>query len=280
MSPLKRDQRPGAPERLPVLIVGCGRMGSAVLAGLTTGVAAYDITVVDPSSPDVGRVRLVTDLDSLEGVTPDLIVLAVKSDQLASIGESLRRRLADAPVIISIMAGVSLAQLGAVLGEEAGLVRAMPNLAAAARQSVSGAIASSWVSALQRERADALLSALGQVVWLDAEADLDAVTAVSGSGLAYFFQLAEALAVAGAAMGLSDDVAGRLARQTLKGAGAMIAGGGPSVAELRDLVVSPGGTTAAALAELEADQQFSRLIHRATAAAKARAEGMSARYAR
>jgi len=178
-------------------------------------------------------------------------------------------------VVVSIMAGRRLAFLEQALSQRAALVRAMPNTPAAIGRGITVAVPNGRVSGRQRELVHALLSATGAVEWIADEALLDAVTAVSGSGPAYVFLLAEALAQAGAAAGLPADLAGRLARATVAGSGELLARSALDPTSLRHNVTSPGGTTAAALEVLLAPQGLAQLMERAVAAAAARSRQLA-----
>lgn len=260
-----------------VLLVGAGKMGGALLRGwLGKGMDPRGLTVTDPhASEDIATLAagsgfaLNADLAGL--APPEVLVLAVKPQMLADAAPALATLRLDDTLVLSIMAGKTLADIEARVPARA-VVRAMPNTPAAVGRGIAGAYANAAVTPDQKEVADAMLSAVGQVVWLDREADIDAVTAVSGSGPAYVFLLAECLAEAARRIGLASDVADRLARATVEGAGALMQGE-PSVApgQLRRNVTSPGGTTAAALAVLEHEGALSELIAAAVIAARARA---------
>jgi pyrroline-5-carboxylate reductase len=203
---------------------------------------------------------------------PDALVLAVKPQMLDAAAPSIQPFIGPDTVVISILAGKRVADLSARLPEARAIVRAMPNTPASVGRGVTGAFANPRTSQAQRALAHALLAAVGGVEWVADEALIDAVTAVSGSGPAYVFHLVESLAAAGAAAGLPDDVSLRLARATVEGAGELLHRG-PEVSArtLRENVTSPGGTTAAALAVLMAEDGLKALMTRAVAAAKRRA---------
>lgn len=262
-------------------LVGAGRMGGALLRGwLELGVSPEHVLVIDPQpGPEI------RDLCAARGVAlnpkpphraADVLVLAIKPQMLDAAAADLAAHLAPGTLVLSIMAGKTIADIASRLPGASAIVRSMPNTPAAVGRGVTGAAASAGVSSGQRETADALLSAVGGVVWLDSEDLLDAVTAVSGSGPAYVFLLAEALAKAGEKAGLPRDVAMRLARATIEGAGElMYREQGTTPAQLRVNVTSPGGTTAAALDVLMGPDGLARLMERAVAAAKRRAEELS-----
>jgi len=184
--------------------------------------------------------------------------------------------LAGRALAISVMAGKSTASVGKALGGAERVARAMPNLPAAIGKGVTGLYAPSSIDARGRRLAETLMRAAGEVVWVEREQDIDAVTAVSGSGPAYFFLLTEALADAGEALGLGKTAAAALARATLAGAGALIDAETREPEEMRKAVTSPGGTTEAALKIFDGDEQALRaLVNNAVAAAARRASELT-----
>jgi pyrroline-5-carboxylate reductase len=260
----------------PVLLIGCGRMGSALLRGwLAAGIPS--VTVVEPERSDIAdllrdpRVHAVSYVSDLPaGLAPSEIVLAVKPQMMADIMAETRRFAASGALVVSIAAGKSLRYFTTELGPIA-LVRAMPNLPASIGKGITVAVANGRVDATARERADLLLSACGSVVWVEDEALIDPVTAVSGSGPAYVFLLIEAMAAAGEKAGLPAELAMRLARETVAGTGELLRVNQAPADELRRAVSSPGGTTLAALGELMSDDGLQPLLDRAIAAAAKRA---------
>ena len=200
---------------------------------------------------------------------PEAVVLAVKPQAIDAALPVYRRWVDPATVFLSIVAGKTLAGLARHLGHAA-LVRTMPNLPAAIGRGFTVACANAWVTPDQRQLCDGLLAAVGESAWVDDEALLDAVTAVSGSGPAYVFLLIEAMARAGEREGMPADLALRLARSTVAGAGALAQLSDESPAQLRESVTSPGGTTQAALDLLMAADGLEALMARAVAAAAAR----------
>jgi pyrroline-5-carboxylate reductase len=176
----------------------------------------------------------------------------------------------ERPVFISVVAGKTIGYFKRTFGADAAIVRAMPNTPAAVSRAISVLVASPEVDAIQRKVCDVLMSAVGQVAWVDDEAVMDAVTAVSGSGPAYVFLLAEALAEAGVRAGLPAELAARLARATVAGAGIMLEQRPESPATMRENVTSPGGTTAAALKVLMSEHGLSTLMREAVEAATRR----------
>ncbi|MBL0915635.1 MAG: pyrroline-5-carboxylate reductase [Sphingopyxis sp.] len=241
---------------MPVLLVGCGRMGSAMVRGWA---ASEEVLVHDPLAetlPD-GTSRLDTlDLAPRDDV---VVVLAVKPQIFGSLESSLRPLADSGALFVSIMAGITLSGLSDALGGTQRIVRAMPNTPAAIGRGITAAVPGSAITAGDRSRVDALLAATGALIWLDDEAQMDAVTAVSGSGPAYFLRFTEALAKAGEEAGLSPPIAMQLARATFTGAAALAEQDAASLAELRRQVTSPGGTTAAGLGEMNRDHAIDRL---------------------
>ena len=262
-----------------LLLVGAGRMGSALLQGwLKLGLDPASVHVLDPApSAELRTFCAAAGIKlGLPAVPPEVLVLAIKPQTLAGAAPALAPLAAPTTLVISILAGKTLKTLAAHLPSAGAFVRAMPNLPAAIGAGITGAVADPAVTPAQKRKADALLAAGGQVEWLGDEDLIDAVTAVSGSGPAYVFYLAECLAEAGVAEGLPPAVAGRLARATIEGAGALLAAlPEATAAKLRADVTSPGGTTEAALAELKGGEALTKLIARAVAAARKRAQQLS-----
>lgn len=257
-----------------ILLVGCGRMGTALLTGwLKKGI--HPITVVEPRpSPALkklakaGKITL-TDTLAIKA-KPRVCVVAIKPQILKDEAPTLAG-MAKTALMISIAAGTSIAAMRSAWGKSARIVRAMPNTPGAIGAGITGLYAAKGVTPADRKKAVNLLSALGATQWVAKEDLIDAVTAVSGSGPAYLFLFAEALTRAGIAQGLSPSQAAIFARATVAGAGALLAADPTPAAQLREAVTSPGGTTAAALAVLMADDGLTPLVGRAVAAAKARA---------
>jgi pyrroline-5-carboxylate reductase len=262
-----------------LLLVGAGKMGRALLQGwLKLGLDPARVRILDPSpSAEVQAFCAAQGVKfGAPASPPDVLVLAIKPQSLASAAPGLTALAGPATLVISILAGKTLKSLAEHLPAAGAFVRAMPNLPAAIGLGISGAVADPAVTPAQRQMAQALLAAGGRVEWLGAEDLIDAVTAVSGSGPAYVFYLAECLAEAGVAQGLPPTVAAQLARATIEGAGALLAAFPEvSAAKLRADVTSPGGTTAAALAELQGEAALAKLIDRAVAAARKRAQQLS-----
>lgn len=253
-----------------ILLVGCGKMGSALLSGwLDRGIAKADVVVIDPSLPDLGVAVVAAEAQIPAAFQPDVVVLAVKPQVMAEVLPPYGRF--KRAVFLSIAAGKPIAFFQTHLGSDAVIVRAMPNTPAAVRRGITVCCAVSKVGPEARSLCQSLLEAVGEVGWVEDEALMDAVTAVSGSGPAYVFLLAEVMAAAGIAQGLPADLAARLARATVSGAGELLRQSAEAAGQLRQNVTSPGGTTAAALTVLMADQGgFGSLMTEAVAAATKR----------
>ncbi len=261
-----------------LLLVGCGKMGGALLRGwIDSGIPSADVTVVEPSADSVDAPGLdpapvvVTDLDALSAdYRPRCVVLAVKPQMMGEVAPDCRRFAEGGATILSIAAGRTIRSFEDAVGKDAAIVRAMPNTPAAVGRGITALVANRNVSEVDRTLATVLLDAVGAAVWVEEEAQMDAVTAVSGSGPAYVFHLVECLAAAGAAEGLPPETAMALARATVIGAGELLHQSAESAETLRRNVTSPGGTTAAALDMLMGEEGLAGLMHRAVAAAARR----------
>jgi pyrroline-5-carboxylate reductase len=269
-----------APTLPALLLVGCGKMGGALLSGWLERGLAGRYLVIEPG-PGGGAyaarpgVELLASAEGLAAdVRPAVIVLAVKPQIMAEVLPAYRRYAADA-LFLSIAAGKTLRFFARSLGEHAAVVRAMPNTPAAIGRGIAVACASPAVTPAQRGVAERLLGAVGEVGWVADEALIDAVTAVSGSGPAYVFLLIECLAKAGVAAGLPAELAERLARATVAGAGELARLSPESAATLRENVTSPGGTTRAALDVLMAADGLEPLLKRAVLAAAKRSRELA-----
>ena len=260
----------------PVMLVGAGKMGIALARGwLDAGLPTSNLVLVDPVPGEAAK-ELAADFNIVIhpealGLQPNVLVLAVKPQIIGAVMEGLAPVVGSHTLVLSIAAGVSIATLSAGLGTDR-VIRTMPNTPAQIGKGITGVVAGPDVRAEDRAAADALLAAAGKVVWFDKESDLDAVTAVSGSGPAYIFNLTEALAAAGVAQGLPEHVAMQLARQTVVGAAALMEADPAPASVLRQNVTSPNGTTAAALEVLMAADGLTPLMERAVAAARRRSE--------
>jgi pyrroline-5-carboxylate reductase len=260
----------------PILLVGLGKMGGAMLAGWRERGLAPSVAVDPTLPPSPGpEVTVVADAAAIPaGFKPAAIVLAVKPQNAAETLPLYARFAGDA-VMLSIMAGRTLSGMRSLLGENAAIVRAMPNTPAAVRQGVTVACPGPGVSAAQRALCDTLLAAIGSVAWVDDEGLIDPVTAVSGSGPAYVFLLAELMEQAGLEQGLPPALARQLARETVSGSGALLAASAEDAAQLRKNVTSPGGTTAAALSVLMESDAMPAALSKAIAAATKRSRELA-----
>ena len=259
-----------------VVLAGAGKMGGAMLTGwLARGLDPTQVVVIDPvPSAEIGALQAKgVRLNPSEIKAADALIVAVKPQMFREAGDALKRWVAPSTLVVSIMAGTTIAALQEVCG--GAVVRAMPNTPAAIGRGITVAVPDINVSAVQRATADALLRATGAVEWVGDEALMDAVTAVSGSGPAYVFLLAEELARAGVAAGLPEALAMKLARDTVSGAGELLNRSDLPAATLRQNVTSPGGTTAAALSVLMGEDGFAPLLTRAVAAATARSKELA-----
>jgi pyrroline-5-carboxylate reductase len=258
----------------PLLLAGAGKMGGALLEGLVArGLDPGQIVVQDPAPSTE-----IADLLSRHGLRaepavkaldrlPSFILAAVKPQVMDQVFEPLAKLAGPQTVVLSIAAGKTIASFERFLAPGIAVVRAMPNTPAQVGRGVTACVANAATSPAQKAAATELLSAVGEVVWLDRESDMDAVTAVSGSGPAYVFLVAECLAEAGRAAGLSPELAAALARATVSGAGELLHRSDLDAATLRTNVTSPGGTTAAALGVLMAKPGLQDLMTEAVAAA-------------
>ena len=251
-----------------ILILGCCNMGGAMLAGwLRAGLAPGRFTVVDPvlAKVPVG-VRL---LRTVPDERFDLVVLGVKPQLLDDVVPVLAPLLDESAVLVSMLAGVELVSLAARFPHARALVRVMPNLAAAIGKSPV-ALFGQGLDQAARAGLDALMTPLGTPEWLEDEGQLDAVTALAGSGPAFVYRFIDALAAGGAALGLEPGQAQRLALAMVEGAGALAAASPDAPEQLASKVTSPGGTTAAGLAVLDADAALARLVEATLRAARDR----------
>ena len=261
-----------------ILLAGAGKMGGAMLTGwLNAGVALSRVAVIEPHLSD--DLRKLVALDLRVNPTTDeagplaALVVAVKPQSFADAAPLLKTFTTPSTLVVSIMAGMTIGKIGAGCG--GAVVRAMPNTPAAIGRGMTVAAPAPAVSAAQRAFADALLRSTGDVEWVDDEVLMDAVTAVSGSGPAYVFLLAEELAAAGVAAGLPAELATRIARATVSGSGELLHQSDLEAAILRKNVTSPGGTTAAALDVLMGKDGMKDLMTRAVAAATKRSKELA-----
>ena len=259
-----------------IVLAGAGKMGGAMLTGwLAQGLDPKRVVVIEPSpSEEIGALAAKgIRLNPKQTIAADTLVIALKPQTFRETGGVLKAFVGANTLAVSIMAGTTIASLQQVCGDM--VVRAMPNTPAAIGRGITVAVATPKVSAAQRATADVLLRATGSVEWVADEGLMDAVTAVSGSGPAYVFLLAEELARAGIAAGLPEELATRLARETVAGSGELLHRSELAAATLRQNVTSPGGTTAAALDVLMSADGMQQLMTRAIAAATARSKELA-----
>jgi pyrroline-5-carboxylate reductase len=259
-----------------VSFIGGGNMAAAIIGGLVaSGTQPADIEVVeinaDARAQLAARFGVVTHADLAQARLHGLVVLAVKPQTLPEVAAALSTRLAG-QLVVSIAAGVRVADLSRWLGGHPRIVRAMPNTPALVRAGISGLYAPPAVAQDARSQAEAVLRAVGGVVWVDDETQLDAVTAVSGSGPAYVFYFIESLEAAAAAQGLAPDTARQLALQTFFGAAKLALESGEEPAVLRQRVTSKGGTTERGIASLDAAAVRSSIAEAVAAASRRSAE--------
>jgi pyrroline-5-carboxylate reductase len=261
-----------------VVLAGAGKMGGAMLSGwLAQGLDAKRVVVIEPHASDDIRalaakgVRLNPSPKDSGNIAA--LVIALKPQTFREAGPGLKSFAGPSTLVVSIMAGTTIASITEVCGGS--VVRAMPNTPAAIGRGITVAVAAKNVGPAQRAIADGLLRATGSVEWVDDEGLMDAVTAVSGSGPAYLFLLAEELARAGVEAGLPEALATKLARETIAGSGELLHRSDISSATLRQNVTSPGGTTAAALQVLMGPDGLQSLMTRAVAAATRRSKELA-----
>lgn len=265
----------------PLVLVGAGKMGGAMLAGwLAAGTDADSILVIDPN-PSVELLDMVakTGIHHAEAVTDGVkagvLLVALKPQVMADVLPALAPAVDADTLVISVAAGTPVAAFRKAFGDVA-IVRVMPNTPSQVGRGMSVAYANDRTDGAQRAIVDRLLTAIGASDWIEHEEQIDAVTAVSGSGPAYVFYLVEAMAAAGVKAGLPEDLAMRIARQTVCGAGELLYRSDLPAAELRQNVTSPNGTTAAALAVLMAPESgLQPVMDKAVAAARKRSQELA-----
>jgi pyrroline-5-carboxylate reductase len=263
----------------PLVLVGAGKMGGALLSGwLGSGLESQAVVAIDPAPPADTAAMLsaagIVPRANVPAVMARVVVVAVKPQLMAAVLPGLKPLIGPETIVLSIAAGKTIASFTDVFGDVA-VVRAMPNTPAQVGRGITAAVANPRATVGDRALVTTLLQAVGQVAWLDDEALIDTVTAISGSGPAYVFHFVECLAEAAEQLGLPPELAARFARATVEGAGELLHRSDLSPAELRKNVTSPGGTTAAALAVLTAEDGLVPLIVKAAAAAKRRSEELS-----
>ncbi len=267
----------------PRILVGCGKMGGALLSGwIERGTDPQSLIVIEPAAEAAEAVRAAhgvrveADPGALTAdIDPEVVIFAVKPQGLDDIAPLYEGYSGGATVFLSIAAGKTIGFFEGALGADAAIVRTMPNTPAAVGRGITAAFANPHVVGGQRALCQELLEAVGEVVWVDNEGMLDAVTAVSGSGPAYVFLLIECLAEAGVEAGLPADIAQRLARATVIGSGELARQSPDPADQLRRNVTSPGGTTEAALGVLMADDGLAQVMRRAVDAATRRSRELA-----
>jgi pyrroline-5-carboxylate reductase len=259
-----------------LVLLGCGKMGSALLAGwLKGGLSPASVWVIDPHPSDWVMAQGVH-LNANLPKDPAIVLVAVKPQMMGAALPSLQAMGNGRTVFLSIAAGTPISAFEATLGAKTPIIRSMPNTPAAIGRGITALIGNTYVSEADLALGEALLQAVGQTVRLETEAQIDAVTGVSGSGPAYVFHLIETMAAAGVTQGLAPDLAMALAKATVAGAGALAEEADEDPAQLRVNVTSPNGTTQAALEVLMDPQSgFPALLNKAIAAATNRAKELS-----
>jgi pyrroline-5-carboxylate reductase len=261
---------------MQVVLIGCGNMGGALLRGWVAAAIA-PIAVVDPKLDRVEGAEVLAGLEAIADLPgPLCIVLAVKPAMIAPTLTQIAAYLDNQALVISVAAGVSLSTLRRCAGLGPAVVRTMPNTPAAIGRGAVAAVPDAPLTPAQQDFVQTLLQAAGEVFWLEDEGLIDAVTAVSGSGPAYFYRFTELLAQTGRDLGLSAEMAESLATLTFTGAAALLDATGKPAAQLRVEVTSPNGVTAAALAEFDREDRLATLINQAGQAAVKRNQEMGA----
>lgn len=268
----------------PLLLVGCGKMGAALLAGwLTSGLSHDSVRIVDPYKeaahalvPLLDKSRFAANISALpKKFAPGYVILAVKPQMMDQVMAEITSVPGENSVFLSIAAGRTIGYFERHLGADKAIIRAMPNTPAAIGKGISVACPNAQVSEEQKTVCHELLAAAGAVEWVERESLIDAVTAISGSGPAYVFHLVEALASAGEAIGLDRPLADKLALHTICGAGALLEQSEMDARQLRRNVTSPGGTTEAALDILMGDEGLGKLMMKTVRAAQQRSKELA-----
>lgn len=261
-----------------IALTGAGRMGGALLSGwIASGTEPSDVLIIDPNPGEAAQEAIKNGAHHASALTAEnsahieIVLLGIKPQMFETLGPDMAAALPKSACIISILAGTTQARLQAIFAGHP-IIRAMPNTPAAIGQGITAFHCSESVRAAQAERAQALLSAGGAVYRVDDEGLIDTVTAISGSGPAYLFHMVEALEAAAIRLGMPEDMAPHFARQTVIGAGALLADSEQSATDLRRAVTSPNGTTQAALDVLM--DELPELIRRTTAAAYKRSKDL------
>ncbi len=260
-----------------IFLIGAGRMGGALLRGwMTAGFSPASLAVKEPQpAPEMAALLKEKNIAEQPASQPDVIVMAVKPQIMSKALDEVAPQAGSRTAVLSIAAGRTVQSIAGHFPPSTAIVRAMPNLPAEIGRGITAAFANAHVPPAQRDLCGKLLSAAGEVAWVDDEGYLDAVTAVSGSGPGYVFYLVECLAAAAEDAGLPSDLAMRLARATVAGAGELLHRSALSAAQLRENVTSPAGTTAAGLAVLMREPGLKELLQETAAAAARRSRELS-----
>ena len=263
----------------PLVLVGAGKMGGAMLSGwLASGLDPKAVVVIDPAPPEDSVAMLgeagITAVATAPQRAARVVVVAVKPQVMDTVLPGVAPVVGAGTVVLSIAAGKTIASFEAAF-PGAAVVRAMPNTPAQVSRGITAAFANDRLGAPDRDLVTALLAAVGEVAWLDNEAQIDAVTAISGSGPAYVFHFVECLQAAAEAIGLPQALAAQLARCTVEGAGELLYQSELAPEQLRKNVTSPGGTTAAALAVFMEQDRLAALVTDAARAARLRSQELS-----
>lgn len=259
-----------------ILLVGCGRMGSALLEGFLPKVEdKKNVFIIAPKAEKLSekyQVEAAQSIDKLGDFDPDIVILAVKPQIIGDIINSFKRF--PKAVFVSVIAGKTINYFEKELGSVA-VIRTMPNLPSLIGRGVTAAIANASVSDVSKKRIEVIFESVGSFLWLDKENDVDSVTAISGSGPAYLFYFTECLIESAKELGLSESIAKEIAYKMVSGSAELMENSDKSASELRVQVTSPGGTTAAALEVLMQKSDFKEVIKRATKAAQERSQKLS-----
>ncbi|MFL2531848.1 MAG: pyrroline-5-carboxylate reductase [Porticoccaceae bacterium] len=267
-----------------IVFIGGGNMASCLIGGmLANGFSSQDITVSEPNEDSRQRMKsthgVLTTADNLAAVSQaDIVVLAVKPQIMAAVASPLEAKLKHKPIIVSIAAGIPVGALQSWLGQDLKIVRAMPNTPAMVQSGATGLFANQSLDGGQQAMIENIFSAVGYACWVAQESDIDAVTAVSGSGPAYFFLVYEAMLKVAQELGLEKQTASQLTLHTALGAARLALASESTPNELREQVTSPGGTTQAAIESFQA-QDLEGIFRTAMTSALERAKEMSDDFA-
>lgn len=258
-----------------VLFLGYGKMGSALGDAWLASGHVKEVVAIDPSTPPGVQAKVVSQASELPHTRFDLVVAAVKPAMATQVIEALPVQIWDSAILVSVMAGVGCDELARASGAKAQVVRAMPNTPVMVNRGCTGLFSDSVRDPAERDRIRDLFTAVGVAVWVEQEAQMHAITAISGSGPAYYHLFSEALAEAGVRLGLPVELSALLAANTALGAATLQCEPGADFAQLRRNVTSPNGTTAAAIDAFEADRGLRKVVQAATEAAQRRSVELS-----